>query len=810
VRLLRGLLRRLLFKLVRTHCHPAPPSNLPLDLEKPVCFVLADRSLSSRLVLEQEALRAGWLTAEQELAKPEPDELPERAWCPVHYRGGSRRWQRRQDRRLQNLLAAAEGQGEDPQIVPVAVFWGRAPETEHSVFQIMFSDAWRAPGAIRKLLMILLHGRQTLVYFGEPMSLRELTGGAEDRQRAARRVARILRAGFRRLHAAVIGPDLSHRYTLVNGIVRSTRVQQAIETEFRAGRRTREQLQNTARRYALEIAADYSFTLVRIMERLLTRLFQRMYSGIRLYRLDQLQRVAGECSVVLVPSHRSHLDYLLLSYVMYVNGLAPPHVASGINLNMPLIGPILRRGGAFFLRRSFKGNHLYSAVFHEYLGTMMRRGFPIEFFVEGGRSRTGRMLEPRFGMLAMTVTSLLQDQRRPVALVPVYFGYEKLLESSSYLSELLGREKRRETLGGLLRSLRRLRENYGEVHVSFGEPIRLGAVLDEVSPRWRSEGLDDVTLQQAVTSLGYTVVERINDAAVVNPINLLALCLLATRKRVMDERSLEQQIAFYVALLEASPYSGLTRVAERDPRRIVAQGLALGFIARHPHPMGDLIYADDLSAVQLTYFRNNVLHLMALPSLAASLFAQRRAFRRDQVTELVQLLYPGLRRELFLRWHDDAVDEPVQHILDALLAHGLLVSDTETSRLRAADGGTQEFLRLVTLAQAIAPHLQRYYLTIRLLVTRGPGVLDVDALEEQSQQLAERLSWLQEFNAPDFFDRKAIRASIRQLLDSGVLQLDEAGRVGFDERLRRADDQARYVLADDVRLGIIQLTAPSS
>ena len=132
-----------------------------------------------------------------------------------------------------------------------------------------------------------------------------------------------------------------------------------------------------------------------------------------------------------MPCHRSHVDYLLLSYVIYQRGYAVPYVAAGVNLNLPVIGRLLRKGGAFFIRRSFRGSGLYPIVFMKYVDVMMNRGHPIEFFIEGGRSRTGRLLRPRTGMLGMTVRSFLRDTRRPVAYVPVYFGYDKLLEGES-------------------------------------------------------------------------------------------------------------------------------------------------------------------------------------------------------------------------------------------------------------------------------------------------------------------------------------------------------------------------------------------
>jgi len=156
--------------------------------------------------------------------------------------------------------------------------------------------------------------------------------------------------------------------------------------------------------------------------------------------------------------------------VTAVQGFSLPHVAAGVNLNLPIVGGILRRGGAFFLRRSFSGNPLYATVFNAYLKAILQRGHSIEYFVEGGRSRTGRLLPPKGGMLAMTVHAYLQKPRTPVMFVPIYFGYERLLEGRSFTKELAGDKKQSESIFGLLKSLHTLRQDYGRVHVNFAEP----------------------------------------------------------------------------------------------------------------------------------------------------------------------------------------------------------------------------------------------------------------------------------------------------------------------------------------------------
>ena len=145
-----------------------------------------------------------------------------------------------------------------------------------------------------------------------------------------------------------------------------------------------------------------SYPTIRALTFLLNWFWNRIYEGIELAGIDKVNAVSRTHSLIYVPCHRSHVDYLLLSFLLFHKGLMIPHIAAGDNLNIPILGRILRQGGAFFMRRSFSGDELYSQVFKEYLYQTCNRGHSIEFFPEGGRSRTGRLLSPKLGSVSYT------------------------------------------------------------------------------------------------------------------------------------------------------------------------------------------------------------------------------------------------------------------------------------------------------------------------------------------------------------------------------------------------------------------------
>ena len=254
------------------------------------------------------------------------------------------------------------------------------------------------------------------------------------------------------MRESAIGPDLSHRRNLIRTMVASDALQEAIAEE-------------AARLGVTAGGGGGSGAQVRVGDRVGLQLSGRARDGARCssgcgsasttasrsITANELAKVAPGKGLVYLPNHRSHVDYLLLSYLVHAQGLAPPHIAAGANLNFPIVGPLLRRGGAFFLRRSFKGEPLYAAVFREYLHAMLAKGFPIAYFIEGGRSRSGRTLAPKGGLLGMTVESFMREHPRPLLLVPVHFSYEKLLEGRTLVAELEGQPKEGESLGALVR-----------------------------------------------------------------------------------------------------------------------------------------------------------------------------------------------------------------------------------------------------------------------------------------------------------------------------------------------------------------------
>ena len=612
----------------------------------------------------------------------------------------------------------------DVQLVPATVLWGRAPGSQDSLIQALFADAWASVGPLRQLLIILIHGRQTRVSFDANISLARVLTGAPDAATAARKANRFLRFHFRRMREAAIGPDLSHRYNLVEAMIASAALQEAIAQEAQRLGIDAAEARSRARKFAWEIASDFSYPVVRAGELVLRQLWNRLYDEVVVHHGKELAAVAPGKGLVYLPNHRSHIDYLLLSYFVNAQGLAPPHIAAGDNLNIPVVGPILRRGGAFFLRRSFKGEPLYAAVFREYLHAMLAKGFPIAYFIEGGRSRSGRTLSPKSGLLGMTVESFMREHPRPVLLVPVYFSYEKLLEGRTLVAELEGQPKRGESLGELAGVVRRLKRDYGSVHVNFGSPLDLGRFLDAQTPDWHAlRGNERRDAARRLTpALADELAQRINAAVVVNPINVFAMAIVGSPRYALDERALVQQIEWLDAIGSRCRYAEDTVLVATEPAAVIAEAIRLGFAARVAHPLGDIIKVPDDAIATLNYLRNNVLHAYALPALIASLLSGAREVAADGVTAFAETAQPFLRAELML--HHSAAEAAIasKAIVELFVELGFARSGSSAS-IRAADRYSPEHAGLELLARSLRHLLRRNYLTIALLTQVGAGQL---------------------------------------------------------------------------------------
>ena len=822
----RALVRRLLELWVEVRVFPHP---LHISKDVPVCYVLPRPSFTDSAMLDRLTRVEDAPMSHSPLIVPGLRER--RSFFALHEdRSGVSA-----DRLTRLVNAMIDGQATDVVLIPVSIFWGRAPEREEREdsplrgirwLRIWAAEGWGGRSRLRKLFSIIFYRRAVVAKFDDAISLRDIVNLAKveglNEERVLRRVARLLRTEFRTEREAAIGPDLSHRRTLIDSMLREPRVRAAMAAEVDAKKTTLTKVERRAESVAREIAADYSYLVVRVGERLLGRLWNHIYEGVTVRGTERLQALARDNTLVYVPCHRSHIDYLLLSYVIHRAGLTVPHVAAGANLNLPIIGGLLRRGGAFFLRRSFKDDELYGEVFAAYVHAVLKRGFPMEYFVEGGRSRTGRMLPPKAGLISMTVQSYLREHSRPLLFVPVYIGYEKLIEGGSYTEELSGASKRKESVFGLMATIKSLRnERYGAVGVSFAKSITLSELLEDQGAIDMDVWLADKGLRKrTLTELSRLIAERINAAAHLNPVTAVATTLLATPKHAADAVQLASLVERLLRLARSAHTASELFSTTLSGEASIKHTTRLGYLTRQSHPLGDVVKANEKSAVALTYFRNNVLHCFALPGLIACLIVQHGVIGRTKLARQTRQLYALLASELYLpQWVDfveSASDgehartssvppfEAFEQTLTTLAADGWIVEETEACVVGVAAQGTDSAASLELLASVIRPTLTRHALMLALVVRGDSGSMNRESVETLCQQAAQHLAMTHVFNAPEFSDRTQFRSAFEALLQAGRVRLDSVNFVHFDTTLAAQAAEAAFLLPADTRAAVLR------
>jgi len=765
--LARALCRLPVRLLVNHSSLPEDPlSQLGLDLARPIVYALSTDSLSDLLTLELCA---------KELGLPNP-------FSPLILQGQSHPRYVCLDRTpsllgtqrsgIPNLATFREWLSLheqdvqlDIQLVPVTLLWHRAPGRERPH---RLQPPHQTPGALRKALMVLLYGRENRVRFSAPVSLRSLVTELGTDEVVAHKLARVARIHFSRQRQAAKGPRLPDRQALFRELLRSDNIVRAIAEQAQSEGSSEELMRARALAYLDEMASDFSYRLIRFGDYFLGWLWNKLYRGITVRGAEKVRRLAREGhEIIYMPCHRSHMDYLLLSYVIYHQGMVPPHIAAGINLNFWPAGPLFRHGGAFFLRRSFKGDKLYSTVFREYLSQLFARGYAVEYFTEGGRSRTGRLLQPKTGMIAMTLQAQLRGIKRPLTFVPVYLGYEHVMEVNTYLKELKGSRKEKESLWQVVGILGKLR-NFGRSFVNFGEPLTLHQFLQQQVPEWR----DDIDptgqcrpewLPATVDILAKQLMTRINDAAAVNGLTLSALALLATDKQALPREDLLAQIRLYTELLQRVPYSPFNTVPTASAEELLDQALELNKFQVEEDKLGQIISMDRYQAILMTFYRNTILHLFALPSLVATLIERNEGLNHADLLARCRRIYPLLKNELFLRYELEELDTQVPAILTALQDLALIEEHSDGYWVRP-----EEQMRLLLLGQSIQETLQRYAITLSQ-IQQQPAIT-LQQLESDSQMMAVRLATLHGIHAPEFSDKSLFKTLLLSLQQEEYLQ----------------------------------------
>ena len=661
------------------------------------------------------------------------------------------------------------------QVVPVSIFWGRTAQRQKFIWRSLISERYGPSFALRRVLTFLFSRKDVLIDFGDPLDWGAISKRDESVNWNLRHIGVRLRKQFKETRHATIGPDLYRLDHTVDRIVEE--VAGAIaEEEDTVSVRTRRRLKREVRK----MAARMSYPAMMMVRRVLSWYFRRVYDGLQLIGRDRLESISKTHTLIYAPNHRSQTDYLVLSYLLFQHGFAIPQIASGDNLDIPVVGPLLRRCGAFFMRRSFREDPVYENVLESYLHLCLEQGTSVEFFVEGGRSRTGSLLPPRFGLLSMVLTSREKGLPRPMAVVPIYMAYESVPDTSAYLNELSGKPKSPETLQDVVMALRLLKSRLGRVDVHIAEPIKLDSFVM------------DSSIKQETERLGYAITHAINNAAVLTPINLVALVVLTTPTHSIDEDTLVEYLDWISTVLNFNSHRQDLVLPSESPQEIIDRCVLLNLVRRELDGSIRLISCDEEMAHKLTWIRNNALHAVALQGLIAAILMNRgSSLKIREAVETVNFLAPfvtvqlsfGSSPRLIRRWID-------------CLEELSLIQRTNDDMIQASENSEKRQV-LNLFAKFVLPMLNRFYTVLLTLSHHEQSQLDVRSLIEKAEQTGRLLTRVYGDESPHFVDQRFFENVATSMIKHGVMQENSDGKVESTETALAVLKQARVVIPVD-------------
>ena len=673
-------------------------------------------------------------------------------------------------------------------IVPVDVFWGKSPERQDNWLKLFFRESWEGTSFIRSVFKLLFNGRNVKIYFHKPLEVEDIFNSPESDMNIVLKTERLLRARFRQNRKAHLGPDISNRRTLVASILNSNSIKNYIETESEGNPKKFTRLRKKASKYVWEICSDMSYPFIYLYDRGLTWFWNSRYENLEVLGFEEIRKIAPTNSLIFSPCHRSHIDYLALSYLLYYKDLMLPQIVAGKNLNLPLVGPLLRKGGAFFMRRSFSGNRLYSVVFYEHLRKLMQRGHSIEFFPEGGRSRSGKLMPPRPGIISMILRSFLGMDEKKVSFVPIAINYEKVLEGNSYIKEVMGANKKKESLKDIISVFRDFRNYLGEAYLQFAEPINLNDFLKEYP---MNENLSEKDWLFRVTPiLGKRIMNNINEATVVTSTALFSMALLNSDGFSISKKELISRIELIKSLLKEDKYSSKILICDKSGEEILNQMKKLGFLPQEE--INDRISLSNQEAAKLSFYRNNISHLLIFESLICGFFQYQKEILKEDLIESLRMIYPFLKEEFFLKWEESELDQLIDSKIKKLMEKGLILDDAEF--FKRPDFKSKEFYETQALGKLVQPSIDRFYVLISQLWKSSNEHISKNILEKNSLEILKNLEKDHARLTPEFSEKWMFDVFLNRLIENKYVREDDSGKLypnRITQRLKK--DAAKFL-----------------
>jgi len=431
-------------------------------------------------------------------------------------------------------------------LVPQLMFFSKQPEsTRPGIVDILFGSP-QNPGRTRRLFTLFRKPNSIFIDVSDPVNLKRYINSIENRKHSNTELAWKLRNDLiNQVNAhrkSITGPVIKTSEEMKHEILTHEGLREFMISHAKRRDLTHPRVHREALNYIDEIAASFSPSFIKVAHRIAKQSFNTLFESLTFNHeaLTAIKKSARKGPVIFMPAHKSHLDSLLLSYTLYDNDLPCPHVFAGINLAFWPIAPLLRRFGAFFVRRSFKGAVFYAKVFSAYIYQVLKDGFNITVYIEGTRSRSGKLLQPQLGMLSILLNACFAGACKDLNFVPIFIAYDRIPDESTYLHEISGGKKSPENFRQLIKAKNIFNNRYGRVHLNFGQPISLSEIIDQQG--LAGSRLSSKQQNALCREIGGRVMNAIDRQALVTPQSLTAGALLADGREVLSRKEFDFRI----------------------------------------------------------------------------------------------------------------------------------------------------------------------------------------------------------------------------------------------------------------------------
>lgn len=451
---------------------------------------------------------------------------------------------------LVNELAGKLNATEDRTVVPVRVFWvpGGLPTRVKVAGLISGRETYRPPEILQRAILKKDPSRARIVA-GEPAKVSELRSQwdektvGESQQDFARFVLRRANLAIERIELRLLGPEYKSPRLITDELLSSTRFVEGLAGIPGASPEKAEVMLD-------ELATGWSRFSVDLIPNLGRAIFSRGFDPRIDYdtaQIEVMRRALEDHPAVLLWSHRSYLDGVIVPVAMQENKLPPAHTFAGINLSFGFMGPIMRRSGVIFLRRKLD-DPLYKYVLRQFVGYIVEKRFNLSWSIEGTRSRTGKMLPPKLGLLSYVADAYLDGRSEDILLQPTSISFDQLHETTEYAAYARGGEKVPESAQWLYNFIKAQGErNYGKIYVRFPEAVSMRQYL---GPPDGETATDPAAKRLAMQKMAIEVCWRIQRATPISASSLVAAVLLTTKGRALTLRQLHHTVQDSLDYLE--------------------------------------------------------------------------------------------------------------------------------------------------------------------------------------------------------------------------------------------------------------------